>query len=311
MSHNCAVCDGSFDSEESEQRIKCAGSCNKYYHSRCIQKDVDGAKTRSFRDWKCRDCRTSSTTIPSQVSNEDTKELLKALEDFKQQMFVELKSVRVELNELSGSMQFVSDKMDESTNLMKEIKSELALVKKENENLRNLNSALTAEVDSLKGRVRSLEQYSRKSNLEINGIPETPKENVSGLVRDVGVALGVEIQETDISTAHRVPSFNKDRIPPLIVQFSRRTVRDTLLNKFKDRKTMAADQINAAFPAQKIYVSEHLTPENKMFLSKLKNKCKEIGYKFAWCKDGKFFVRKCEGERFIRIESDEELNKLK
>ncbi|XP_046666521.1 uncharacterized protein LOC124358271 [Homalodisca vitripennis] len=169
----------------------------------------------------------------------------------------------------------------------------------------------TTEVDSLRGRVRSLEQYSRKNNLEINGIPETPKENVSGLVRDVGVALGVEIQETDISTAHRVPSFNKDRVPPLIVQFSRRTVRDTLLNKFKDKKTMTAEQINAAFPAQKIYVSEHLTPENKMFLSKLKNKCKESGYKFAWCKDGKFFVRKCEGERFIRIENDEELNKLK
>ncbi|XP_046671059.1 uncharacterized protein LOC124361069 [Homalodisca vitripennis] len=206
---------------------------------------------------------------------------------------------------------FVSDKMDESTNLMKEIKSELALVKKENENLRNLNSAFTAEVDSLKGRVRSLEQYSRKSNIEINGIPETPKEDVSGLVRDVGVALGVEIQETDISTAHRAPSFNKDRILPLIVQFSRRTVRDTLLNKFKNKKTMTAEQINAAFPAQKIYVSEHLTPENKMFLSKLKDKCKEIGYKFAWCKDGKFFVRKCEGERFIRIENDEELNKLK
>ncbi|KAG8310950.1 hypothetical protein J6590_053451 [Homalodisca vitripennis] len=74
---------------------------------------------------------------------------------------------------------------------------------------------------------------------------------------------------------------------------------------------MTAEQINAAFPAQKIYVSEHLTPENKMFLSKLKNKCKESGYKFAWCKDGKFFVRKCEGERFIRIENDEELNKLK
>ncbi|XP_046679303.1 uncharacterized protein LOC124366745 [Homalodisca vitripennis] len=270
MSHNCAVCDGSFDSEGGEQGIKCAGSCNKYYHARCIQRDVDGAKTRSFRDWRCRDCRASSATTPSQVSNESTKELLKALEDFKQQMFVELKSVRVELNELSGSMQFVSDKMDESTNLMKE-----------------------------------------KSNLEINGIPETPKENVSGLVRDVGVALGVEIQETDISTAHRVPSFNKDRIPPLIVQFSRRTVRDTLLNKFKDKKTMTAEQINAAFPAQKIYVSEHLTPENKMFLSKLKNKCKEIGYKFAWYKDGKFFVRKCEGERFIRIENDEELNKLK
>ncbi|KAG8322184.1 hypothetical protein J6590_028255 [Homalodisca vitripennis] len=141
--------------------------------------------------------------------------------------------------------------MDESTNLMKEIRSELALVKKENENLRNLNSALTAEVDSLKGRVRSLEQYSRKSNLEINGIPETPKENVSGL--ELRSRRPTYQQHTEYHLSIRI------EFHPLIVQFSRRTVRDTLLNKFKDKKTMTAEQINAAFPAQKIYFSNTTT----------------------------------------------------
>ncbi|XP_046662764.1 uncharacterized protein LOC124355645 [Homalodisca vitripennis] len=201
--------------------------------------------------------------------------------------------------------------MDESTNLMKNIKEELALIKKEKERLTAMNSALNTEVTSLRNRVRALEQYSRKNNVEVNGIPETPREDVVGLVRDVGAALGVEIQESDISTAHRVPSFGKDRLPPLIVQFSRRFIRDTVLGKYKDKKGLTARQINSAFSDKIVYVNEHLTPDNKIFLSKLKVNCREIGYQYAWCKEGKFFVRKCQGDRCIKVDSYDELNKLK
>lgn len=311
MPSNCGVCGNPFVDDESDQKIKCAGNCDIQFHARCIQNDVDGTKTRSFKDWKCKNCRSSSAPATIEVSNDSTKELLKAIEEFKQQVFGELKSTRTDINDLAHSMQFVSNKMDESTALMKEIKSELAAVKKDNENLRNMNAALTSEVSCLKTKIRSLEQYSRKSNLEISGLPETPKEDAVCLVKDVGAALGVEIQESDISAAHRVPSFRKDRPQPLIVQFTRRTTRDTLLNKFKDNKTMTAKQINAAFPAQNVYVNEHLTPENKLFLSKLKEKCKEVGFSYAWCRDGKFFARKSQGERYIKIENYDDFNKLK
>ncbi|XP_046674914.1 uncharacterized protein LOC124363696 [Homalodisca vitripennis] len=201
--------------------------------------------------------------------------------------------------------------MDESTNLMKTIKEELAVIKKENEHLTAMNSTLNIEVTSLKNRVRALEQYSRKNNVEVNGIPETPREDVVGLVRDVGAALGVEIQESDISTAHRVPSFRKDRPPPLIVQFSRRFIRNTVLSKYKEKKGLTARQINSAFPDKIVYVNEHLTPDKKNFLSKLKVKCREIGYQYAWCKEGKFFVMKCQRDRYIKVDSYDELNKLK
>lgn len=313
MSSDCGICGKVINSDKSEQKIKCAGSCDNVFHLRCVQEDVDGTKTRSFKDWKCRNCRAASTTTYLGMEGHD--DILQELKDFKIQVFEELKSTRTlintEISQLSDAMQFMSNKVDESTNLMKEIKSELAAVKKENESLRAMNTALDGEVKSLKDRVRSLEQYSRKNNIEISGIPETPKENVNSIVKDVGTALGVDLQGTDISTAHRVPSFRKDRPPPLIVQFARRSVRDTLINKFRERKVMTAQQINAALPAQNVYINEHLSPENKLFLSKLKQKCKDIGYNYAWSRDGKFFVRKCQGERYHRVDTYEELAKLK
>ncbi|KAG8309960.1 hypothetical protein J6590_073085 [Homalodisca vitripennis] len=214
MSSHCGICGLSYGNDENEQKIKCAGSCENLFHYRCVQEDVDGAKTRSFRDWKCKSCR-GETAISSEGRAEYIQELFKVIKELKSEV-AELKSTRNELNSLSESMQFVSKKMDESTNLMKEIKVDLAALKKENEYLRNRNAALDTEVTSLKDRVRQLEHYSRKNNLEISGIPETPKENVFSLVKDIGAALGVQIQENDISTAHRVPSFKKDRPQPLI-----------------------------------------------------------------------------------------------
>lgn len=96
------------------------------------------------------------TLLTNTVSS---KELFKVLEDFKEQVLGELKSTRNEINGLTEAMQFVSNKMDESTNLMKEIKSELAKVKKENENLRNLNKALTTEVDLSSLNLDSLKKW--------------------------------------------------------------------------------------------------------------------------------------------------------
>lgn len=61
----------------------------------------------------------------------------------------------------------------------------------------------------------------------------------------------------------------------------------------------------------KLYINEHLSPENKVFLNKLKSKTKELGYAFTWCRDGKFFVRKSQGDKYIRIESYDAIDKLK
>ncbi|XP_046685480.1 uncharacterized protein LOC124371197 [Homalodisca vitripennis] len=155
-----------------------------------------------------------------------------------------------------------------------------------------------------------LEQYSRKDNVEVSGLPVTQNEDVFDVVRDLGAAMGVDIQQQDISTAHRVPSYQRDRIPSLVVKFVRRATRDELIENYRQKKTaMTARDVNPALPMQRIYINKHLSPDNKVFLSKLKTKCKEIGFMYAWCRDGKFFVRKCQGERYIKIDSYKDLEK--
>lgn len=52
-------------------------------------------------------------------------------------------SDKYKINSLAQAVQFASYKMDESAKLMKEIKSKLASLKKENENLRTMDTSLT------------------------------------------------------------------------------------------------------------------------------------------------------------------------
>ncbi|XP_046663120.1 uncharacterized protein LOC124356018 [Homalodisca vitripennis] len=215
------------------------------------------------------------------------------------------------MNDLRTSVQFMSDKIDSSNKLMHDIKQEMSTLRKENEELRLKNHNLTSDVRNLRERVRALEQYTRKNNLEISGVPETPNEDTICLLKDIAKIIGVEVDVTHLNAAHRIPSFNKRQPPPIIVQFQQRIIKDMWLKKFKETRNLSAKQVNPAYPDQRVYISDHLSPENKQFLTKLKAKCSEVGYKFAWTRDGKFFVRKDEGDKCQKIDTVEDLEKLK
>lgn len=215
------------------------------------------------------------------------------------------------MGDLSNSMQFLSDKVDSVNNLMGEMRAEFAAIKKDNEELRAVSTSMSKEVEELRDRVRTLEQYTRRNNLEISGVPVTPGEKVMEIVKDVGNALGLPTTEVDIAAAHRVPTFKMYSIPSIVVQFQHRATRDSWISSFKLKKTVTARAINPTYPDTILYVNEHLSPDNKVFLGRLKRKCRDIGFKFAWCKDGKFFARKSEGEKVQKIMCVSDIDKLK
>jgi len=160
-------------------------------------------------------------------------------------------------------------------------------------------------VDDLKTRLRSLEQYTRRNNIEVSGVPVTPGEDVIEIVKDLGAAIGVDVDVSQVAAAHRIPSYKQDRVPSMVVQFCDRTVRDSWISSFKKRRNITAKDVNASYPAQKFYINEHLSPENKMILSKLKKKYHDLGFKYVWGRGGKFYARKTDGEKRLNISSKE------
>ena len=68
----------------------------------------------------------------------------------------------------------------------------------------------------------NLEQYSRKFNLEIHGIPEQESENAERIVLDLAKCLHVNLEPEDIDIAHRMTKGNLQP-RPIVVRFANNT----------------------------------------------------------------------------------------
>ncbi|XP_054276480.1 uncharacterized protein LOC128995487 [Macrosteles quadrilineatus] len=298
----CGVCKKS--SDDGSSVIKCS-ACGSLYHAECLKQDGETVKTRA---WKCKECRvkTPSNASSSSTSTVITKEFfLSVIESLKREIAAELKAVKSDTVELKSSIQHLSDTVDDVSKQFADFKKEIGKLKKDNEELLQQNVVLNSKVTDLQERLRTLEQYSRKTNVEISGIPKSPNEDVRAIVGDIGRALGLEVQPSQIAAAHRIPSFNKTRTPSLVVQFTERATKETFISKYKESRAsgvnLTANRVNNTFPHDRVYVNDHLSPENKQFFAKLKKKCNELGYTFVWSRDGKFFVKRSAGEKTIKV----------
>ncbi|KAG8240487.1 hypothetical protein J6590_108349 [Homalodisca vitripennis] len=59
-----------------------------------------------------------------------------------------------------------------------------------------------------------------------------------------------------------------------------------------------------------VYVNESLTPAKRKLLNAARVIKKEKQFTFLWVKNGRIFMRKTEGERFVIIDSEKDLGKL-
>ncbi|KAG8273475.1 hypothetical protein J6590_019183 [Homalodisca vitripennis] len=81
--------------------------------------------------------------------------------------------------------------------------------------------------------------------------------------------------------------------PAIVVQFARRSVRGEWLAAHVSRRR--------TYNAGPVFVIEHLTLQTKDLLWRCKTRVKDGSLAYAWCKDGKVFVRHTEKSRAIRV----------
>ena len=95
----------------------------------------------------------------------------------------------------------------------------------------SLNNATKDVIQRHELKQDDLEQYSKRDNIIINGIPETENEVTNETVINLAKDLGVQITSQDISTSHRLGKPRNDKIRPIVAKFVRRDVRTNILKK--------------------------------------------------------------------------------
>lgn len=185
----------------------------------------------------------------------------------------------------------------------------LRALKADNGRLSDQCKALSAENGELKKqlstcsqRVDDLERYSRADNIIIRGLHErTAAEMASAapslldgttlLDGHVSVestvmafckdTLKIDVQPSDISTAHRVKAGAKDTVRPVIVRFTSRRVRNLVIGARKLLKGSSS----------RVYISEHLTKTDSDLFYEARRLLREKKLFAAWTQNGLVHVR--------------------
>ena len=302
----------------------CCSTCLSSFHGKCVGLDAAAitALSRDGTSWNCQTCRVRSTgrrslfdvtpgapadSPPRPVGGVTLDSLYGMLLDIR----ADVRAVKQNYDDLQASVNFCSQKITDFEGTIKVLNEKCKTIDK----VAAEGVSLRREYEHLKTRVEELEQYSRRSNLEIQGVPETSGENVSSLLNGVARFLNVEMAASDIDAVHRVPHFSGITTPKsIVVKFTRRAKRDEFLAAaVLKRKSLPAGSppgFNIDGVSDRCFINEHLTSANKALFAKTRLKARASGYLYVWTRDCKIFVRKNNTSQAIRILSEGSLNSL-
>ena len=144
--------------------------------------------------------RTKTTELKSFDQNSVETFINDAINSVKAHYEQEIATLKIEIQEIKESQQFISSKYDKLkteyeslANDTKKHKAEISQLNLDSSDLAKLASVESAKLDNI-------EQYGRRQNLEFKGIPQTEGEDTNEIVINLAKLLKVNIKKSDIST---------------------------------------------------------------------------------------------------------------
>lgn len=135
-------------------------------------------------------------------------------------------------------------------------------------------------VFDLENDLTSLQQYNRRENIEIMGIPNTVADSeLEAKVVSILNSIGCNISSYDIVACHRLKSRNFNQSYNTIVRFTNRKISFYALQNRKHLKWHYP-----AFP--NLYIVENLCPRNKSIFEKCQELKREGKIKYVWSYNG-------------------------
>lgn len=203
---------------------------------------------------------------------------------------------------------------------MKEVKTQIEDLKESCKFNSNDIEGLKTNMRSMESRICLLEQqpkehtsngenWTRLNNIEIKGVPVANNENLFDLVDKISSAIDYTVSKSQINYLSRVPTFGSKE-KHIIVSFVNRYVKEEFAAHARAKKNLSTAHIGLANETRRIYVNDHLSPEQKKLLTKTKDTAKTKGFQFVWVKFAKIHVRKNDTSHLIIVQNLHDLNKL-
>ncbi|CAG4976359.1 unnamed protein product [Parnassius apollo] len=227
-------------------------------------------------------------------------------QDYKFQTFSDtLKKIGEQNYAIQQSIEFLSAKYD---NVLKKMES----LHKENEGCKS-------RITLLENKIELMERSALASTIEIRNVPKMRFENKQALcelLKHVGLALNQPIEDNDICDIYRIKSkFKEDT--PIIARLNTTSIKESIIrsvksfNKQNRDMKLSSKHLQIDGPPRPIFVCEALTAKARRLFHLAKEFAKTNNYNRCWISYGKIFLRKIDGLPSIKIDSEEDLNRLK
>ncbi|XP_013172169.1 PREDICTED: uncharacterized protein LOC106121191 [Papilio xuthus] len=223
----------------------------------------------------------------------------------------ELKIINDKIDSFQEAISFINTQYEEIKNILQEKSTMISTLRTENDKLKK-------DVKDLGNRLNIMELHMRDSNIEINGIPENRSENLANTLNQLAKIVNYPLATEDIQLITRVAKISRDNNRPraVIAKLRNPRQRDAFLaavmkyNKANADKKLGTQHLGIGGAHSPVYVTEHLTPENKSLHAATRKKAKELSYKFVWVRNGRIYVRKDENCQQLFIKSIDTLSLL-
>ena len=238
------------------------------------------------------------------------KDVNSSLADFKASIDTKFDVISNRLNGIEENFQrhvndIITKELNESVMSIKD--SIIDALKQENFRLQQKVQHLENKLSDIEIAENKLEQYTRRNNIEIQGIPSTVHDNLlEDKVIDIFSQLNITISKSDIEDCHKLGKANPKNTIVRIV--NRKFCNDALEKK---KKLMSINKMELGFkPDVALYISENLTPFNR----RLAWQCRELKrarlIHSCWSSKGVVKIRRTMNERALSIDSEKDLTVL-
>lgn len=163
----------------------------------------------------------------------------------------------------------------------------------------------TTQIQQLQAGLNDSEQYSRRSNMEVHGLPSSPLENLSSWVGDLAHKLAIpDFHPSSVVAVHRLPT-RGNKAPPVLIRFASVRVRDAWMAAKGRLRSLIAEK-----SVPQLFFNENLTRANSELFWKARTRAKERHFRFVWLKNGRIFAKREEGAPIVRIAQPNDLEKM-
>ncbi|XP_075210788.1 uncharacterized protein LOC142318134 [Lycorma delicatula] len=301
----CGVCNKNITTKHS--KIACI-DCKTLFHASCENMSKDDIELLIFNNeiWRCEHCALSKRKdlqleTAVQRNNFTLDDVMSAINELK-------RAQKRMISDMNESSDLLHKKIDDNSKIIADQTLKLVEYVQKIENLTAKNHNLRQQVKQLEFRLEDVEQYSRKSMIEIHGIPKKDDEDVVDTIKKVGDVIGFQITDEMIDACHRLPGKN-NMSDGIIVKFVRRRDKENFMKKKRDKKLITT--LNMGFTTDTpVYINESLCPPRRRLYALARQAKKYKGYKYIWLRDGKILMRKNEKDKIVQIRNEEDLNKL-